>query len=409
MYKRNIRSKLERAFTFSPVVLLTGARQTGKTTLMREIAKEQGYSFITLDDIFNLSTARKDPIGFIEGLKKPVIIDEVQKAPEIFLPMKKDVDENRFPGRYALTGSANPLLLPQIGDSLAGRMSVLYLMPLSQGEILGRTESFIDSVFDPDFKFGTYSALSKKELIYKVLKGGFPEMQTENLEKQLDWSRSYLTAILQKDIRDLAQIDGIKEFPNLLGLLALRTGNLLNMADLGRACGIAGNTLKRYIHLLECLFLVHLQPSWRVSHEKRLTKAPKVYLLDTGFLNYLLNFDFDRYEMNPSLFGGVLESFVVSELRKQSQWNRLNVRHFHFRLDETYEVDIVLESGDGSVVGVEVKNSSTVHPDDLKGLRKLQEVAKSNFVRGVLLYMGTETYAVGKNLWVVPMSSLWEV
>jgi predicted AAA+ superfamily ATPase len=192
-------------------------------------------------------------------------------------------------------------------------------------------------------------------------------------------------------------------------LLALRTGNLLNIADLARTCGIASNTLKRYVHLLECLFLIILQPSWRSDHEKRFTKAPKVYLLDTSFLNYLLNFNFHRFETMPDLIGSVLESFVVSELHKQSQWSLLNIRHFHFRLDEIFEVDIVLENAEGLVVGIEVKSSSTVHPDDFKGLKKLQEIAKTNFVRGILLYMGTETYAIGHNLWAVPLSALWEV
>ena len=229
-YIRNIKKNLEEALDFSPVVLLIGARQTGKSTLIKEIAQERGYSYYTFDNLSLFASAKKDPEGFILGLTKPAILDEVQRIPEIFLPIKLDLEDNRIAGRYALTGSANPLLLPTLGDSLAGRMSIFELYPLSQGELVRIKEDFITLVYG-DNQPATQK-LSKKELIQKMMVGGFPPVQGATSSQRELWFDDYIRTILTREVTDLSRIEGLLELPQLMQLLAARAGTMLNVSDL---------------------------------------------------------------------------------------------------------------------------------------------------------------------------------
>lgn len=406
--KRNIKLKLVKALKTTPVVFLEGARQTGKTTLIKEVAKEQGYSFITFDDFTELALAKNDPPGYLSKIQKPAILDEVQRIPELFLPIKKDVDENRNPGRFALTGSANPLLIPRLGDSLAGRIEIIPLYPLSQGELKNRKEIFVEEIFADHFDSSSHS-MNRNELWNQIIIGGYPEMQTRknDSERRNAWCKSYITTILEKDVQDLSRIEGLQIFPNLLKLIATRSANLLNNAELSRSIGLSTSTLQRYLTLLRALFFIHMQPPWLMNHGKRLTKSPKIYMSDTGLLSFLLGLDENGLNALPHLAGSVLETFVVNEILKQISWSSLFVQSFHYR-SEPYEVDLVLEDSAGRVVGIEIKSSGSVQPSDFKGLHSLKEAAKNRFLRGFILYMGDRTVPAGNEFYALPISALWE-
>lgn len=408
MYDRNIFSRLLDAMSTSLVVLLTGARQTGKTTLMELIAEEKGYTYSTFDDLRILAAAREDPIGFIADLKKPTILDEVQRVPEIFLPIKQDIDKHKKAGRFILTGSANPLLVPHLSDSLAGRMEILNLWPLSQGELRGIQEKFIDSVFSHSFENFECEPLDKQALIEMLIHGGYPAMQQLDSESRMNaWCSSYLTTILQRDVQDLAKIEGLAHLPNLMILLASRVSGLLNAAELSRTSGIPSATLHRYLQLLQTLFLVLLVPTWSINHTKRLTRSPKIYLVDTGLISYLNGANLNRLMTDSRMTGAFFENFVVSELYRQATWCDMRIRIYHYRTTQgSFEVDLVLENAEGNIVGIEIKSSETVHAGDFKGLKNLQEAAGRKFIRGIVLYLGPRL-PFGKDLYALPINSLW--
>ncbi len=409
-YPRHLHSHISTSLEESPVVLLTGPRQSGKTTLMTQIGRELGFDFISFDSIASQSAALRDPVGFVDSLRKPVILDEVQRVPEIFLPIKVDVDQNRhINGRYALTGSANPLLVPKLGDALTGRMLLMQLWPLSQGELIGKEESFLDRVFADDFGPIQVIPFSKQELLGKVCLGGFPGMHAaRSARARQAWCDSYLSLALQKDVQELAQIEGLAQMPKLLQLFATRVGSTLNYSDFANSADIPLTSLRRYTQLLHSLFILHSVQPWSRNLGKRLTKAPKVYFIDTGILLYTLNFDEQRLEGMPSIFGGVAENFVVNEILKQVTWSRKRVQVFYCRLrDGQAEIDIILEDERGKVVGIEVKTSETPRSDDFKHLRALKEAVGSDFLRGIVLYSGKDKVPFGDGNWAVPISHLW--
>jgi predicted AAA+ superfamily ATPase len=407
IFKRNITETLKRALKRSPVVLLTGARQTGKSTLIKEVCGEE-YTYVSLDDLRFLAQAKYDPIGFLAGLPKPLILDEVQRVPEIFLAIKQDIDINRVHGRYALTGSANPLLIPQLSDSLAGRMEILQLFPLSQGELNHRHERFIDRVFSTEQFFSAPPLISRVDLLKRIIVGGYPVIQGRDEQDRDAWFESYITTILQRDVKDLANIEGITKLPDLLRLLAARPSGMMNVAELSRTSGIATTTLHRYIVLLETLFLVYLQPAWSANLSKRLVKSPKSYLIDTGLLAFENGLQEQRLLAAGTLLGGILENFVVGELRKQMTWSDLRVRIYHYRTQNNSEVDIVLEDKAGRVVGIEVKASESITPRDSKGLRELQESLGDKFIRGIILYSGSQTIPISEQITALPITTLWQ-
>lgn len=405
MFKRSQRSNIEKALARSPVVLLIGARQTGKSTLVQEIGAEKGYHYVSFDDLNYLAAAHSDPIGFIKGLPKPVILDEVQRVPEIFLTIKQDVDQHRNPGRYLLTGSANPLLLPRLGDSLAGRMEIFELFPLSQSEIARVQDSFIDTLFSGNvahFKEG----LEQKELYKKIDTGGYPTVQEFDSEARTSWFNGYVTTLLHRDVKDLTQIEGLADFPNLLRLLATRVATLINSAEISRATGLSNTTLHRYLGLLEIIFMIKFQPAWSTNFATRLVKSPKLSIVDSGLTMFLLGMELER-AANFQYIGGVLENFVVGEITKHISWNKKHIKLFHYRTLSGVEVDIVLEDTAGNLVGIEVKNAQTVYPQDFKGLRYLEEKAGDKWIQGVVLYTGQNTIPFGEKLTAVPISALW--
>jgi predicted AAA+ superfamily ATPase len=408
MFTRNVFSKLEKSLDRARVVLLNGARQVGKTTMAQEFVKKNDFSYMTFDDELVYLAAKKNPAGFISQIKKPVVLDEVQRVPEIFLEIKKDVDKNSGAGRYLLTGSANPLLIPRLGDSLAGRMEIIDLFPLSQGEINNNKERFIDAVFNRWKLKTSIKVISKNDLYKRILKGGYPYVQAFDEEGCEAWMRSYLSLLLQKDIKDLAQIEKLTELPNLLKILALRASNILNVAEVARDSKICAKTLHRYIALLETIFIINLASPWSTNISSRFIKSPKLYLIDSGLLSYLLDTNLNKALENSTHMGRIFENFVVGELKKQKTWNKTIVNMYHFRVSSGQEVDIVLEDRSGNIVGIEVKSSERVIDQDFNGLKFLKERVKDKFIVGIVLYTGQLCSPVDKDLYVLSINSLWD-
>jgi predicted AAA+ superfamily ATPase len=410
MILRHLTERLLAALADSPVVFLRGARQTGKSTLVQRLAgREHPARYLTLDDATILAAAREDPAGFLSDLEGPVILDEVQRAPALLPAIKIAVDRDRRPGRFLLTGSADVLLLPRLAESLAGRMEILTLWPFSQGEIHGRRERFVDRMFarSPGFKADPATGIS--DLTDRLLKGGYPEAMTRSSRARRDaWFGSYVTTILQRDVRDLASIEHLTALPRLLALLAARSATLLNVSEISRSLAIPYATLNRYLSLLETTFFFQPVPAWSANLGKRLVKSPKVSLIDTGLAAHLLGISRQRLKSDRTLGGHLWESFVVAEIRKQIGWSRVVPSLFHFRERTGLEVDIVLEDSRGLVVGIEVKASMTVLSSDFKGLRFLKETLGDRFRRGVVLYVGNEVVPFGGKLAALPMSTLWQ-
>lgn len=413
MHARHLAPLLVDALSDTPVVLVNGARQSGKSTLVQSLgpvaAGAATRRYLTLDDTAVLSAAKRDPAGFINGLQGPVTLDEVQRAPELFLPIKAAVDRQRTPGRFLLTGSADVMLLPGIADSLAGRLEALTLWPLSNAEIADQAATNrADALFGGGWDALQIPPCDKAELIARLAGGGFPEaVARTSAPRREAWFQSYVQAILQRDVRELAQIEQLSEVPNLLQLLATRSGSLLNFAELSRTARLPQTTLKRYFTLLEMLFLVVRLPSWERNAGKRVVKAPKVFLPDTGLLGYFLGDTPQRLAAQPGLPGATVETFVLTELLKHCAFSTQGLSLWHYRTQTHIEVDFILENRLGQITGIEVKASASIDGRDFKGLRHLQETESANFQRGIVLYAGRELVPFGKDLWAVPLSLWW--
>ncbi len=407
MIHRHATSRLLEALNDTPVVHLQGARQTGKSTLAKSIASRQHpCTYLTLDTAAVRAAAQADPEGFIAGLDGPAVIDEVQRVPDLALAIKAAVDADRHAGQFLLTGSASILSLPRLSESLAGRMEIHTLWPFSQGEISGTQETFIDRVFANKPPLPTTGR--EQPIIERIRFGGYPEaLVRKTANRRHAWFDSYLDAITQRDIRDLANIERLSEIPRLLALLASRTGQLVKHADLSRSLGIPQTTLKRYLALLETTFIIRLVPAWFTNIGKRLTKAPKLLLTDSGLILHLLDMDGDRLAKDRTLLGHVLECFVAMELIKQLGWSEKRCRLYHFRTETGVEVDLVLEDSAGRLVGIEVKGAVTLRKNATRGLKVLAEVSGSRFIRGIVLYTGTDVVPFCERLHALPISQLW--
>jgi predicted AAA+ superfamily ATPase len=393
------------ALTDTPVVMVIGPRQCGKTTLVRQFV-DKGRQYVTLDDDTVLEAARSDPAGFVRGVDS-VAIDEVQRAPELLRAIKRSVDSDRRAGRFLLTGSANILTLPQVSESLAGRMEVVSLMPISRAEITGKKPAFLKTALagklvKPD------TAMIGDELVHAVLVGGYPEMlRRDNSRRRQSWARNYVRAIVERDVRDIAEVEKLDQVPRLLQILAHHSGQLANFSQIGGQLGLDAKTTQRYTGILEQLFLVHRLPPWCRNQLKRLIKTPKLHFLDSGLLAALLGLTAERIAKDRSAFGALLETFVFSEVVKQTAWCEEGYTLHHYRDKDQDEVDIILEDERGAKLGIEVKASATVYASDFRGIRKLLNSCGDELKLGVVLYDGTDIVPFGDRIFAAPISCLW--
>jgi predicted AAA+ superfamily ATPase len=363
-----------------------------------------------MDSITTLAAAEADPVGFVRGFGGPVVIDEAQRAPGIMLAIKDEVDRERTPGRFFLTGSADVLALPRVADSLAGRMELLTLYPLSQGEISGASEDFIDRAFDPGFAFGsTEQDLSREALFAAICRGGYPEaVSRKRPERRGAWFDSYAATLVERDVRDISNIHDKSSMIKLISLMAARSATLFNQSELSRSSGIAMSTLSRYISVLEALFLVWFLPAWSSNLGKRLVKSPKIHFVDSGFASHLCGADETRLRNDHTAVGRLVESFVAGEILKQSSWTRHPVRMFHYRSQNGDEIDLLLEDRAGRVVALEIKMAETITGRDTRGMAGLRDEIGENFVSGIVLHPGREAISLGDRLLALPIGAIFD-
>ena len=406
LFSRWIEPRITEALLDTPVVLLAGPRQAGKTTLVRQIAEQQGLRYLTLDDALTLLSAREDPVGMIRSLDRAVI-DEIQRAPQLLLAIKKSVDDDRRPGRFLITGSANLMALPTVADSLAGRMETLSLLPLSQSEIESNSANWIDRAFTGQLLQVDKPALGS-ELIERILCGGYPEaISRSSPRRRLTWARQYIDAIIQRDVRDVAGIDKLDHLPRFLRALAQTAGQMCNYTKLGGQVGLDGKTAARYISVFEQMYLLKRVDVWARNRLNRVVKTPKLQFLDSGLLASLLGLNTEALNQDRMRLGSLLESFVFSELLKHTTTADDDYDLMYYRDADKYEVDVVIENTAGQLIGVEVKAAASIKESDLRGLKKLASLAGDQFKMGVLLYDGTEVMPLSEKLWAVPLSTLW--
>jgi predicted AAA+ superfamily ATPase len=407
VFARFLAPRVREALGDTPAVLIHGSRQSGKTTLARIVGEPRGYGYISFDDEAIRTAASSDPIGFVSSLPARTILDEVQRVPELFTSLKVVIDQRRTAGRFILTGSANVLLVPALADSLAGRMAILRLHPLAQCEIEARRPRFIETLFRGSFRPGVADRLGL-DLAERIAAGGYPAAVARRAPaRRRAWYRDYVETQLQRDIRDLSRIRSLDTLPKLLALAAAQTARLINVADLASPFELTRQTIHEHVTLLERVFLLDRLPAWHTNRLSRLVKRPKLHIGDTGVACSLLGIDAARLAADRQLLGALLETFVLQELRRQASWLPEPVGFFHFRDRDDFEVDIVLEQGALAIAGVEVKAAATVHEGDLRGMRKLRDVAGDRFVAGVVLYDGSATISFGGGLFAVPVRKLW--
>ena len=407
-YPRFAESALIEALTDTPVVLIHGPRQCGKTTLAQAVGRKRRYAYFSFDDEVTLSAAIADPLGFVTDLPDRAILDEVQRAPGIFGALKSVVDRRRTPGRFLLTGSANVLLLPTIADSLAGRMGVQRLHPLAQCELVRHRPRFLDTLFGKGFRARRTGRLGAS-LAERIVAGGYPAALARHTpRRRRAWYRDYIEAIVQRDVRDLARISSLNALPRLLALAAGQTARLLNVSDMASPFQLSRPTIRDYVTLLERVFLLEELPPWHRNRLSRLIKTPKLHVGDTGLACALLGIDSPALRHDRDTLGQLLETFVYQELRRHASWHDEEIRFHHYRDKDGSEVDIVLERAGTQVAGVEVKASATVTSSDFRGLRKLKEAAGANFAVGTVLYDGETTAGFGDGMYAVPIRALWE-
>ena len=399
-----------RALEYSPVVLIEGPRQAGKSVLARElVGARRSASYITLDDALTLASARENPQDFVFWLLDPVIIDEVQRAPEIFLPIKLSVDQDRRPGRFTLTGSADALLLPRVADTLAGRMRIVRLMPLSQGEIDGVRGRFIEALFAEEPIPHFQGAELRRDIAERIVRGGFPEAVSLPPGQRGGWMRDYATTLLERDVRDVGSVRDSTALARLLRILAARSGTVLNVSDLSRATGIARATMDRYLALFARTFAVRLVPAWAGDVGRRLVRSPKLLFVDSGLAANLTGLDAERLVEDPNNMGPLLETFVGGEIVKLLAPREDQIELMHHRDSRGNEVDWVLEDARGRLVGIEVLATSSPSDRDFKGLRAFAATVGSRFHRGVVLHTGKTAAPMGAGMWALPVECLWRL
>jgi predicted AAA+ superfamily ATPase len=364
--RRLLAPRLREALTDTPVVLIHGPRQSGKTTLARVVGEPRGHRYFSFDDDAVRQSAERDPVGFVAELPARAILDEVQRVPALFTALKAEVDRRRTPGRFILTGSANVLLVPALADSLAGRMGLLRLHPLSQSEIEGISPHFLDSLFGAGFPSRVSASLGS-ELYERVASGGYPAaLARARPARRSAWYRDYVETQIQRDVQDLSRLRSFDALPRLLALAANYTARLLNVSDLSGPFSLSRPTIHEYVALLERVFLIERLPPWHSNQMSRLIKTPKLHMGDTGVACALLGQNAVQLGQDRAALGPMLETFVLQELRRQASGRPEPLSFFHYRDRDGFEVDIVMERGAGSIAGIEVKAAASVSEHDLR-------------------------------------------
>ncbi|WP_280305760.1 ATP-binding protein [Nocardia neocaledoniensis] len=386
------------------VVIINGARQTGKSTLAEQCLR--GLPEVTkryLDEVRTRTSAAADPAAFLDA-PGTMMIDEVQRVPDLWLSIKHAVDRDPRPGRFLLTGSARLLGLSNLGDSLPGRSETVELFPLSQGEIIGTPDGFVDAIFAAGTEFRTGpSELRRRDYLTAAARGGYPEaIRRTASRRRAQFFSSYLDDIMTRDVHQVADIRRGSDMRRLIAALAAQTGGLLNYSRLSADLGIPVTTVRDYVDILELIYLIRLVPAWSANATTRAISTPKLTFTDSGLAAHLLT-----GITNDATTGAIVETFVLGELTRQLTWSTTMARLHHYRDRDGYEVDAVLEDNAGRVVAIEVKAAETVRTDDFRGLRSLQRRLGDRFHAGLVAYCGDQQLPFGDGLSAIPISALW--
>lgn len=406
---RQIRPLLVKALSEARVVCVLGARQTGKSTLVRSVAgEEHPMRYLTLDDPTTLELAREDPNALVAGGER-LAIDEVQRAPDLLLAIKKIVDTDPSPGRFLLTGSADILTLPQIADSLPGRVDYLTLWPFSQGELIEREATFLADAFEGRPPRLETTLAGRHAYVERVARGGFPEAVAAGAARRQRFFAGYVDSILGREIRELASVRDIEAATRTMRLVAARSAALTNLSAIGRELGIDHKTVANHLRSLEQLFLIVRLPAWHANLGHRVLRTAKLHVADTGMLCSLVGVDAARLVDDGGLAGSVFETFAVTEVIRQASAGDLAplLNFHHYRDRRGNEVDLVIEHANGDVVGIEVKASATPRVRDAAGLGLLRERLGDRFRLGIVLHLGQESLPLGDRLSAVPLAGLW--
>ncbi len=415
LYPRHATTQITDALADTPVVVIVGPRQSGKSTLAGQLANGRGAELVSLDDAAPRAAANADPTGFIEERRLPLFIDEFQKAPALLDAIKSRVDRARSGGRsvagmFLLTGSANVWSTLRISESLTGRAERVHLWTLSQGELLGRREPFLAGLLTGKVPHVDAQPVGREPIAEAVVRGGYPEMLTRpSHARRTRWLSEYMQMTLERDILDLTDRPRqLEEMPRLLKAAAARIGGIVDLTSIGTGIEMKRDSVRRYLHLLELLFLLRQVPAWSPGLTPRTIKKPKLWITDSGLACQLTAHDEHRFLTDQTGAAGLLfENFVASEITKQTSLLQAGVSLHHYRTTGGREVDIVCEADDGSIAGIEVKLSATPHPSDFNGLTHLRDILGSRFRGGVVVHTGAETLPFGDRLWAIPVTALW--
>jgi len=400
--KRSIESDILEALQDTPVVVITGPRQAGKTTLIQRLLPE--VSYLTLDDENTLLQAINDPIGLLHSLPRPIAIDEIQRAPELTRTIKLMVDKDRAPGSFILTGSANLMTIPTLADSLAGRAAFITLYPFSQTELLGSNSNFLQQLYENNFS-SSIRAIEPADLIDRIVSGGYPEAVKRPPLRRVRWHRDYEMAILQRDIKEVFNLQKIAEMDSLIRVLAAISSQTLSASSLAKQVGVDTKTVQKYVTALESLYIVHQIPGWHRNELKRAVKAPKIHFIDTGLMCSIRGLTSEKLMADRTVFGGVFETFVGSELRKAVAASMEGQLIYHYRDNSKKEVDFIVAYRDGRNVGLEVKSGMTIKKEmfsTMEGLIRLGVIS-----HGVIVYTGDKVVSISPQLCAVPVSVMF--
>ncbi|NDL55665.1 DUF4143 domain-containing protein [Phytoactinopolyspora mesophila] len=404
---RKAAARVEEALEDTRVVLINGARQSGKSTLVGQIGHDRGAEWHSLDRAATRQAAAYDPTEFVNS-DAPMVIDEVQRVPELLLAIKETVDADPRPGRFLLTGSARLLGLRSVPDALPGRMETIELWPLSQGEIDDRPDGFVDALFDAGTDLHHTSDETRDGYIQRLTRGGFPEAASRTPRRRERFLDSYVADIINRDVIQLSEIERAPEMRTLTRILAARSGQLLVPGTLANELGLPRPTITRYLGLLEEVFLIRRIPAWSRNLSTRAIATPKVATVDSAVAANLLGLDSHRLRQPNSPLGPLLEGFAAMEIARQLTWSHQRADMYHYRTKDKVEVDIVLENRRGQVVAIDVKAASTVKAEDFRGLRHLAERLGHDLIVGAVLYIGQQTLPFGPRFRAIPISALWE-
>jgi len=412
--ERRLADVAEARFAEEPVLVLNGPRTVGKSTLLGQLAARLGRPVIDCDDPATRSAVRADPGRFVESAE-PVLIDEYQHVPELLDAIKAQLNRDLRPGRYVLAGSTRYAAIPAAAEALTGRVDIVPVLPLTQGEIDGIRETFVTRLLDGDGVAGLppgAAAATRDEYARRSTAGGMPvALRRPPGPSRSRWFANYVDLVVDKDVMDISRVRQRAMLPRLLGQLAARSGQVLNITPVAGAIGLERSTAENYIKLLEAVFLIHRLPAWGTTLGSRVVKHPKVHVVDSGVMAWLLNLTPQKIaQAAPSTlteYGHLLETFAVGEILKQVSWSDAPVAAGYFRTESGDEVDLVLERDDGQVIAVEIKAGTRVSGDDLRGLRLLKDRLGSRLEEAIVLYTGDYAYRTDGWVQITPLSQLW--